>query len=131
MSDIEEQVVDPELDNNEPDVQPDEVDENSNDTNEQAGEEESTTVLVAYDLRTGEELYTQIFTVSYAERILSIPNSGWKPYEEAKAKIGIVVYQESHTCYCDGCCYDNGLCYRDGNANGIATAEEDFAEPEE
>lgn len=115
MSDLEEQVVDPELENNEPEVQPDEVDEISNETNEQAGEEESTTVLVAYNLKTGEELYTKVFTESYAKRILSIPNSGWKHYEEARAKIGIVVYQESHTCYCNG------------NANGIATAEEDFA----
>lgn len=119
MSEIEEQVADPELENNEPGVQLDEVDENSSGTNEQAGEEELTTVLVAYDLKTGEELYTHIFATDYAERVLSIPNSGWKPYEEARAKIGVVVYQESH------------VCYSDGNANGIATAEEDFAEPEE
>lgn len=124
-------MVDPELENNEPEVQPDEVGEISNDTDEQTGEEEPTTVLVAYDLRTGEELYTRIFPADYAKRILSIPNSGWKPYEEAKAKIGIVVYQESRTCYCDGCCYDSGICYRDGNALGIADANEDFAEPEE
>lgn len=118
----EEQVVDlEELDPNVEEVQTEEAEEVQNEAEEQ-DDEESTTVLVAYNLETGEELDIRTFPTDYAERILSISNSGWKRYEEARAKIGIVIYSDESSCTCD--CYD-------GNANGVADAIEDFADDAE
>ena len=35
-------------------------------------------VLAAYDVRTNEIMYTKEFSKDHAERILAIPNSGWR-----------------------------------------------------
>lgn len=79
MSDFEEHVVGFGLDDNElPEVQPDAEDQNENKLSCELVDEELTTVLVAYNLRTGEALYEQRFETNQAKRILAIQNSGWK-----------------------------------------------------
>lgn len=83
MSDYKEHVTDSELENIEP-VQPDMVDQHQHDNTYEQTDTSSVTVLVAYDAKTGKELYTRTFDAAHAKRILSMQNSGWKLQENSK-----------------------------------------------
>lgn len=79
MSDIEEHVAGLGLDDNELlDVQSGAEEQNENKISREPIDEEPTTVLVAYNLKTGEALYERQFETNHAKRILATQNSGWK-----------------------------------------------------
>ena len=78
MSDFEEHVVDHKLDDNEYAVQVAIAQQKENKHVPSQLDNESTTVLIAYNLKTCKELYEKQFEINHAKRILAIQNSGWK-----------------------------------------------------
>ena len=79
MSESEEHVVSLRLDDNELlDVQSGAEEQNENKISREPIDEELTTVLVAYNLKTGEALYKRRFEINHAKRILATQYSGWK-----------------------------------------------------
>lgn len=78
MSDSKEHVVGHELDNNEYAVQPVIAQQKENKHAHRQSDDELTTVLIAYNLKTGKKLYEKRFEKNHAKRILAIQNSGWK-----------------------------------------------------
>lgn len=80
MSDSIEHAADIELNGIEHLVQVPSAQEDENEHASRQLDKTSAVVLVAYNLKTGEELYERQFEVNHAKRILAMQNSGWKQH---------------------------------------------------